>query len=211
MSPDFVQLQLQTILKLPVKAIKTGMLWSSEIVDIVSKTVIQNPHIPCVVDPVMISTSGSQLISDEAIERYRNLLRNCTLMTPNLDEASVLLENEINENNLAQVAKDLYKKFDCAVLLKGGHKTGDPEDILYDGVDILRWTQPRIHRVNTHGTGCMLSASIAAQLAKGMSLPHSVSIGLSSVQKALRLPATLSDSLSLAGIEDCYDEALPKY
>ena len=211
MSPTFVQLQLDSIFKLPVKAIKTGMLWSSDIVDIVADTLKKNPDIPSVVDPVMISTSGSQLISDEAIERYKNLIQYCTLLTPNLDEASVLLEKKINEENLSKAAQELYHKFGCAILLKGGHKSGNPEDILFDGAHLYHWKQTRIQDINTHGTGCMLSASIAAHLARGIGLYHAVDRGLRSVQKALRSPIILTTSISLAGIEDCSEEPLPKY
>ena len=209
--PDFVQLQLRTILTLPVKAIKTGMLWSSEIVDIVTETIKANPEIPCVVDPVMISTSGSQLISDVAIERYKILARYCTLLTPNLDEASVLLGEEVDEQSLSSAARELYHKYGCPILLKGGHTSGDPEDILFDGSQVFRWQQNRIQGINTHGTGCMLSASIAAHLAHDQELYHAVNNGLNSVQKALSSPITLTKQISLAGIEDSCDEPLPKY
>ena len=209
--PSFVQQQIDTLLKLPIKSIKTGMLWSSDIIDIVAATLRQNSNIPSVVDPVMISTSGAQLISDDAIERYKNLVQYCTLLTPNLDEAAVLLKREFSENNLVGTAKELHQKYGCAVLLKGGHASGDPEDILFDGSKIHRWKQTRIEGINTHGTGCMLSASIAAHLAKGEPLYHAVNIGLQCVQRALRSPITLSTSISLAGIEDSYEEPLPKY
>lgn len=208
---SFVEKQLDAVLKLPVKAMKTGMLWSAEIVDLVDHTVVENPQIPCVVDPVMISTSGAQLISNEAIERYKNLIRHCTLLTPNLDEAAVLLGKPINEHQLSKAAMDLYASFGCAILLKGGHKSGDPEDILYDGTQIHRWNQKRVPGVNSHGTGCMLSASITAHLARGKSLVSAVDCGLQSVQQALRSSITLSESISLAGIEDCNEEPLPKY
>ena len=208
---NFVQQQIDTILKLPIKSIKTGMLWSGDIIDIVAATLKQNAHIPSVVDPVMISTSGAQLISDEAIEQYKHLIQHCTLLTPNLDEAAILLKKDFCEENLIETAKQLHQQYECAILLKGGHKSGDPEDILFDGVSIHRWKQTRIHGINTHGTGCMLSASIAAHLAKGESLYHAVDIGLRSVQKALGSPIRLSHSISLAGIEDSYDEPLPKY
>ena len=211
LDPNFVQNQIDTILTMPIKAIKTGMLWSEKTVALVARTLKNNPQIPSVVDPVMISTSGARLISDEAIHQYKSLAQCCTLLTPNLDEAAVLLDRKIDERRLSEVAEEMYDRFGCAILLKGGHKSGDPEDIFFNGRQLYRWNQKRIRGVNTHGTGCMLSASIAAQLAKGTELKQAVEEGLNSVQRALRSSIGLTTSISLAGIEDCYEEALPKY
>lgn len=204
MDPAFVQQQLETIHALPIAAIKTGMLWSKEIVNIVGDSCRKHPEIPLVIDPVMISTSGAKLISDSAIIAYKEeLFPQCQLLTPNLDEASILLGCTIDDQNLDSVALELYQKFECPILLKGGHSRGTPVDTLYDGNNLYRWKQQRVYNINSHGTGCMLSAAIAAGLAKEEPLYDAVQLGLESVQRALRHPIVLNSSISLAGIEYC--------
>lgn len=201
---DFVKLQIDTVLKaLPVAALKTGMLWSVEVIQVVADTLTGRPHLPSVVDPVMIATSGARLVTEEAIELYKTkLLPRCTLMTPNLDEAQVLLdEKRIGSADLEAATRRLHEAFGCAVLLKGGHLAGDPIDLLFDGRTLSRWEHPRLEGVNTHGSGCMLSAAIAAELAKGASLTDAVDLALKATQQALANPHRLAEGLALAGIE----------
>lgn len=200
----FVRLQIDTVLEaLPVAALKTGMLWSAEIIQTVADTLTERPQLPSVIDPVMIATSGARLVTEEAIEVYRTqLLPRCTLMTPNLDEAQVLLEQgPIGVTGLEAAARKLAELFGCAVLLKGGHLEGDPVDLLVDGQQIHRWEHPRLDGVNTHGSGCMLSAAITAELAKGLSLFEAVDQGLAATHSALSHPQRLVDELNLPGIE----------
>jgi len=202
LEPSFVRQQIETLFTLPIKAMKTGMLWSKGIISVVAEAAKNNPEIPLVVDPVMIATSGAKLISDDAITCYiEELIPNCTLLTPNLDEAEVLLEQKIHRDNLEQSAKLLQQKFGCAILLKGGHLKGNPIDILCCDQKITSWTHNRIENVNTHGSGCMLSAAITALLAKGLSLHDAVHNGLHSVKLALQNPIVLEKDLLLAGIE----------
>ena len=201
---SFVEAQIETILKLPVKAIKTGMLWSSEIISTVAQMAEKNPHIPLVCDPVMIATSGAKLISDHAITRYtQELIPKSTLLTPNLDEAEVLLQKTISRATLTDAAKELHDTFGCSVLLKGGHLEGKPTDVLFHEKQSISWTHERINHVNTHGSGCMLSAAIAAFLAKGLSLPEAVDSGLRAVHIALSHPVHIDHDLSLSSIEAC--------
>ena len=130
------------------------------------------------------------------------LLPLATVATPNLDEASVLLDGlTINQNNQKEAARALFTKYSCAILLKGGHLKGDPIDLFYDGSDFHRWTHPRIQKVNTHGSGCMLSAAIAAELAKETPLVQAISLGLERVHQALSLPTSLTSDLRLANVE----------
>jgi hydroxymethylpyrimidine/phosphomethylpyrimidine kinase len=188
---------------MPVAALKTGMLWSADIIEVVAETLAARPHIPSVVDPVMIATSGARLVTDEAIEIYRSLLLpRCTLATPNLDEAQALLGSPpIGHGLLEDTAKRLHETFGCAVLLKGGHLAGDPIDILFDGHSLRRWEHPRLEGVNTHGSGCMLSAAITAELAKKAELAEAVDLALQATQRALANPLKLTGELALAGIE----------
>ena len=114
-----------------------------------------------------------------------------------------MLGQNIDEQQLRDGARELFQLFGCPILLKGGHKQGNPEDTLYDGTSMFHWKHTRVQNINSHGTGCILSASITAQLAKGSTLYDAVDIALQSVQYALRNPITLMSSLSLAGIEHC--------
>ena len=208
MEPDFVKAQIETVAKaLPVAAIKTGMLWSAGVIQTVADFLQANPEIPCVVDPVMIATSGAKLVADEAIEVYKTqLLPRAALMTPNIDEAQVLLDDEtIDGANQEQAARELGEKYRCAVLLKGGHLHGDPVDLLFENGEVYRWTHPRLDNVNTHGSGCMLSAAITAYLAQGKSLREAVDAGLKAVHHVLSHPVEPAPDLVLAGVESLRD------
>ena len=201
---DFVKLQIDTVFAaFPVAALKTGMLWSAEVIQVVADALAARPHLPSVVDPVMIATSGAKLVTDEAIGIYKTqLLPRCTLMTPNLDEAQALLRGPVISPPLIEdTVRKLREAFGCAVLLKGGHLAGDPVDILFDGHTLRRWKHQRLEGVDTHGSGCMLSAAIAAELAKGASLIDAVDLALQATQRALANPHVLAEGLALAGIE----------
>ncbi len=206
--PNFVQQQIETVLtEIPVAAIKTGMLWSADTIRTVTDELGKRPLIPCVVDPVMIATSGARLITDEAITLYRSdLLPRCTLTTPNLDEARVLLDcGPISAAQMDNAALRLHELFGCAVLLKGGHLDGDPIDVLFDGHSLHRWTHTRLHAIDTHGSGCMLSAAIAAELAKQAPLHDAVDVALAATHRALSHPHTIATGLPMAGIEAARD------
>lgn len=176
---DFVHSQLTKLVDyFDVKALKTGMLYDAQIVHTVADFLQKNPLIKSVIDPVMVATSGAKLIQDDAITAYqKKLLPLATLITPNLDEAEVLLERAIKtEDTMHTAASDLAQQFQTCVLLKGGHLTGE------DLIDILAkpdgqveiFTTKRIHKIDTHGSGCTLSAAITAELAKGMDIPEAI-------------------------------------
>ena len=200
---EFVKAQIDAVFAgMPVRAMKTGMLWSAEVIQVVADFLKGNPSVACVVDPVMIATSGAQLITDDAVEAYQtHLLPQCSLATPNLDEAKVLLGNaSIDRASQEDAAKELYRKLGCNILLKGGHLQGDPVDLLFDGKQVFRFEQKRLDNINTHGSGCMLSAAIAAELAKGQPLHLAVEVSLYAVHRALANPCFLTPELSLAGV-----------
>jgi hydroxymethylpyrimidine/phosphomethylpyrimidine kinase len=178
-SPDLVCEQVELLIRsFPVAAIKTGMLFSSEIVAEVASLVAQHPGIPLVVDPVMVATSGDSLLRDEAISIYETqLFPRAALITPNLDEASRLAGKRIADlPGMREAGTRLAKKFGVPVLLKGGHLTGEHAiDLLFAAEgSIAEFTAPFSRGVSTHGTGCTYSAAIAAGMAKGLALEESI-------------------------------------
>ena len=201
---EFVKAQIEAVFAgMPVRAMKTGMLWSAEVIQVVADFLKDNPSVACVVDPVMIATSGAKLVADEAIEVYKkSLLPRATLMTPNIDEAQVLLGGAtISQDDQAEAAQELSQRYRCAVLLKGGHLAGDPVDLLFENGEVYRWKHPRLANVNTHGSGCMLAAAITSYLAHGKSLRQAVEKGLDAVHHVLAHPVEPTQGLHLAGIE----------
>jgi hydroxymethylpyrimidine kinase/phosphomethylpyrimidine kinase len=185
-----------------VRYAKSGMLWSADIIVAVADAVRRH-QLSLVVDPVMVATSGARLLEQSAVVAYREaLLPNALLVTPNLDEALVLLEREdpIASGEMADVAAALAGRLGCPVLLKGGHLDGRPNDVLWDGSEAHRFVHARVADVNSHGSGCMLSAAIVAHLALGARLVNACHRGLAFVhdalQEAVQLPGT-----KLAAIE----------
>jgi hydroxymethylpyrimidine/phosphomethylpyrimidine kinase len=176
---DFVAAQFRSVVSdLTVAAIKTGMLGDAETVEMVARLLSEVPGIAVVVDPVMVATSGDVLLAPEAIDVVRRMLIPCAaLITPNVPEAAKLLDRPEAESeaDMQAQAEDMMK-FGCgAVLLKGGHASGSAAvDVFFDGTtqNVLR--RPRVETRNTHGTGCTLSAAIAAYLAQRRSMQESV-------------------------------------
>jgi hydroxymethylpyrimidine/phosphomethylpyrimidine kinase len=156
---------------------KTGMLYSPAIIKIVAGFV-RHHRLPLVVDPVMVSTSGSRLLQESGVTSLcRQLLPLATLVTPNLQEAEILVgERLVSVEDLRRAAKNLHERFGCAVLVKGGHlsKMREAVDIFYDGEDELLLSAPFVRGVSTHGTGCTYSAAITAYLAQGLSMTKAV-------------------------------------
>jgi hydroxymethylpyrimidine/phosphomethylpyrimidine kinase len=167
----------------PVGAIKTGMLHSRAIIGAVC-TALESafPHSltkpSLVVDPVMIATSGTPLLEPEGVAAYGNrLFPLATLVTPNLDEAAVLLGRTVSSiKEMRKAGRELCQRFGTAFLLKGGHLAGEAVDLLEmpDG-NGAEFSAPRVAGIVTHGTGCTLSAAIAAGLATGLPLEQSIS------------------------------------
>ena len=159
-------------------AVKTGMLYSAPIIRVVADYFLRRQGVPLVVDPVMVSTSGAKLLKREAVKALcGELLPLATLITPNLDEAEILVGEKLTSvTDLRAVARVMYGRFGCAVLVKGGHLRGLREalDIFYDGRQELLLSAPFIRGVSTHGTGCTYSAAIAGYLARGCALPKAV-------------------------------------
>jgi hydroxymethylpyrimidine/phosphomethylpyrimidine kinase len=189
-SPAFVVAQLDAVLgDLDVAACKTGMLATAEIVIAVARRLAE-ARLPLVVDPVMVATSGDALIAPDAVEAVRrDLVPLATLVTPNLPEAARLLDTTLarSEADVVAQARTLQALGCGAVLIKGGHGEGDAAvDILYDGQRVERFVHPRIDTRHTHGTGCTLSAAIAALLAQGVALHEAVGRAKSFVWQGLQ-------------------------
>ena len=158
-------------------AVKTGMLSSIGIVETVSTELSKHDVANLVVDPVMIAKSGDALLKSEAVQAVRDLmLPLATVVTPNIPEAEVLTELNINSiEDMKAAAKALVGMGCDAAVVKGGHMMGPASDLLYDGSEYHVFSVERIDTVNTHGTGCTFASAIASGLAKGLTLYESVS------------------------------------
>ena len=168
-------------------AVKIGMVSSSALIEKIAEKLKQYGAKNIVVDPVMVATSGSKLIGNEAIETLKEkLLSLATVLTPNIPEAEVLSGMPVKtREDMICAAKTISDTYHCAVLVKGGHQLNDANDLLYkDGAE--KWfLGKRIDNPNTHGTGCTLSSAIASNLAKGFSLEASVERAKSYISGAL--------------------------
>jgi hydroxymethylpyrimidine/phosphomethylpyrimidine kinase len=189
-SVHIVRRQIEAVFdELPPGAVKTGMLYSAPIIHAVAEFFRRHQGLPLVVDPVMVSTSGAQLLKPAAVRVLRvELLPLATLVTPNLDEAEILVGEKLTSvTDLRAAARELYQHFGCAALVKGGHLEGLKEavDIFYDGREELLLSAPFIQGVSTHGTGCTYSAAIAGHLARGRSLSLAVQAAKEYITQAI--------------------------
>lgn len=175
--PEFVGQQLDSIFTdIIPDCVKIGMVSDSNIIKVVSDKLKQYKAEKVVVDPVMVSTSGSRLLSEGAQDTLvKELFPVATLLTPNIPEAQVLSGKEIKtKQQQEEAAVWLGQCYQTAVLIKGGHRMGEAEDVLWDNGQIQWYKTTRINNDNTHGTGCTLSSAIACQLAKGETMQNSI-------------------------------------
>jgi hydroxymethylpyrimidine/phosphomethylpyrimidine kinase len=199
--PHFVLAQLESVLSdLNVAAIKTGMLANTAIVLAVAARIralaASGRRLPLVVDPVMVASSGDALLTEDAVAAISDeLAPQAMLLTPNLAEAARLLQAGLATDEAAAVAqaKALNARLGCPVLLKGGHGSG-PEavDIFADGARLERLARPRLVTRHSHGTGCVLSAAIAALLARGNGLQEAIAGAKAFVWQGLEAGRSLS-------------------
>ena len=181
--PRIVAEQIRLCLEaFPVAAIKTGLLYSREIIAAVadilhSSFVIHHSPLPLVVDPVMVATSGDPLLQADAIALYRDrLFPLATLITPNLDETRTLLGRPVTSlDEMRRAGAELTARHGVPFLLKGGHLRGPTAtDLLFADGEVVEFSAPFVPGVSTHGTGCTYSAAIAAGLGKGLPLREAV-------------------------------------
>ena len=169
-------------------ALKSGMLATAELVRAVADSIREFALRPYVLDPVMVASSGHRLLDEDAEQTILAELVPCaTLVTPNLDEAAILTGSPVrNYEEMRRAALRLVEHGAQAALLKGGHlEQEELVDILYDGERWHEWRRPKLQTRNTHGTGCTLSAAIAAGLAHGRPLAEAVDDALSFVNRAM--------------------------
>ena len=169
MKPEFVAEQIAAVFEdVRVDAVKIGMVANADISDAITQSLDKYAQCPVVLDPVMVAKSGDHLLKQDDVDAIRErLVPRATLITPNLPEASVLLGREVEMGSLTEMREslnDLRALGAKWVLLKGGHLNGAESTDILTGEETVELTAPRVDTINDHGTGCTLSAAIAALL-----------------------------------------------
>ncbi|APM40162.1 bifunctional hydroxymethylpyrimidine kinase/phosphomethylpyrimidine kinase [Clostridium kluyveri] len=186
-NPEIVEAQIRAVFDdIEVDAVKIGMVSNSRTVSIIQKLLVEYKAENVVLDPVMVSKSGYFLLKQEATEAIKDIVKIADVVTPNIPEAEVLtglkIESRKDMERAAFRIKELGAK---SVLVKGGHRCNDADDILFCDNTILKLNGNRINTKNTHGTGCTLSSAIASYLAKGYSIDKSVLLSKEYITKAI--------------------------
>ncbi|MHC4182116.1 MAG: bifunctional hydroxymethylpyrimidine kinase/phosphomethylpyrimidine kinase [Planctomycetota bacterium] len=183
-------------------ALKTGMLTNEEVVEVVSDRVKKYKLKNLVVDPIIMSHSGKRLLSSNGVKKLiSTLVPLSCLITPNIPEAEILTDRKIESlSDMKDAAKSIHEQGARNVLIKGGHITNDGEatDILYDGKAFEYFEEKRIKTENVHGTGCIYSAAITTELAKGNDLINSITTAKKFVTEIIKKPLTLGNGYKLA-------------
>ncbi len=173
-TPEFLAQQLDCVFTdIFPDAVKTGMVSSIPLIEVIAAKLEQYRPQNIVVDPVMVATSGDRLLSEDALEALkRRLLPLAAVLTPNIPEAEILSGVDIRTpEDMSRAARAIGEAYGCAVLCKGGHQVNDANDLLWQPGLGERWLRSRrVDTPNTHGTGCTLSSAIASNLAKGYDL-----------------------------------------
>lgn len=193
-TPEFVSQQMECVFNdIFPDSIKTGMMSEPEIISAVSASFRKFHAENIVVDPVMISTSGSRLLSEKAVDAVtEELFPLARVITPNIPEAEVLSGIKISGiEDMEKAARIISEKTSAAILVKGGHSTADATDLLLDDGQILTFSAERIDNPNTHGTGCTLSSAIACGLAAGLSVCESIHAAKNYLTGAIRAQLNL--------------------
>lgn len=176
-TPKFLLNQLDAVFcDIYPDAVKIGMVSSAELIEVIAERLVYYKAENIVVDPVMVATSGSRLIKNDAVTALaEKLFPIATLVTPNILEAEVLTGMKIStKEDMVCAAEKIGTTYGCSVLLKGGHSVNDASDFLYEKGGGTWFEEKRINNPNTHGTGCTLSSAIASNLAKGFSVTEAV-------------------------------------
>lgn len=187
-SPDSVRAQIRAVLgDIGAAVIKTGMLANAEIASLVADE-IERSGLPTVVDPVCVSTTGAALLTDDALDVYRErLIPMATVVTPNLPEVLALTGVDVAGVAGLHVAADAMLAFGPRwALIKGGHLDGTATDLLASVEQSIELTGGRIDTPNTHGTGCTLASAIAARLAHGDDVPTAARVAKAFVAEGIR-------------------------
>ncbi len=193
-----VDRQLRAVLEgFPVRAAKTGMLFSAAIIRTLVHVLKDYPPLLLVVDPVFAASSGSPLIEQGAIRALQNwLFPLAALITPNIPEAELLLGRRlVSAVDQKKGAEELFRRFGVPVLLKGGHLRQSARDVLVDRQGLKAFSARQVRGVNSHGSGCTFSAAIAAGLARGFSLRPAVGLAKEFISQGLAHPLQLKPGL----------------
>jgi len=179
-----------------VRAVKSGMLYSAELIEVVADRLAKHNENQLVVDPVMVATSGAALLRGDAVAALRGaLLPMATIVTPNLHEAAILAGQEVTDlESMTDAAAAIHELGPSWVLVKGGHLEGDAVDVLFDGHDSHVLFANRIDATTaTHGTGCTLASTIATGLARGLEMTEAVEMAKRAVTAAIANHADIGD------------------
>jgi hydroxymethylpyrimidine kinase/phosphomethylpyrimidine kinase len=186
---EIVREQIRVVVEdIGVDAVKTGMLYSSEIIEAVADE-LSKTSVPIVVDPVAVAKSGARLLREEAVEALRKrLLPISTVLTPNINEASLLSGREIEKiDDMVDAAERIHLMGAKAVVVKGGHLEGARNiDVLYYADNIYYFETEKIRTKNTHGTGCTFASAIASNLARGYKVPKAVRMAQQFVVESIK-------------------------
>jgi hydroxymethylpyrimidine/phosphomethylpyrimidine kinase len=188
-TPEFLEKQLESVFSdIYPHAVKIGMVSSKGLIETIATKLINEKAKNIVLDPVMISTSGSKLLADEAATALiEKLIPVATIITPNIPEAEVLSGIKITKaDHMLYAAEKIAQYYRGAILIKGGHQLNDANDLLYHNGKAQWFYGERIDNPNTHGTGCTLSSAIACNMATGCSLTECVSNGKKYISGALK-------------------------
>ncbi|NIE78854.1 bifunctional hydroxymethylpyrimidine kinase/phosphomethylpyrimidine kinase [Asaia sp. As-1742] len=189
MAPDMVAEQMTMVLDdIGADVIKLGMLGNAGIMEAVGRVLAQHPTIPCVIDPVMVATSGAKLMTADGESALARLYSRCFMLTPNLPELEVLTGKTLStESEMFEAARALRVSHDIRwVLAKGGHLSGpDVTDILIGAEKFHNYVDTRIHTLHTHGTGCTLASAIATGLAQDYDVNNAVARARAYVRQAI--------------------------
>jgi len=187
--PEMVAEQIDAVVAdIGCDAVKTGMLGTAAIVEVVAAKILEHRLKNLVVDPVMVAKSGHLLLDPAAVSNLaKQLLPLARVVTPNLAEAEVLAQMQVTgTGNWKEAAKRIAGLGARYVLITGGHLPGPAVDLLYDGREFMEVSSARIETTSTHGTGCTYSAAIAAGLARGLDVPEAVRVAKEYVHAALK-------------------------
>ena len=194
--PEFIGKQLDAVLSdIGADAVKTGMLFSTDAIEVVADRLSAYGIKKIVVDPVMIAKGGDVLLVQEARETLvRRLIPMALVVTPNIPEAEVLSRKSIRtEDDIREAARVIHAMGSEYVLIKGGHLNGPATDYLYDGKDFFKFSKVRIDTPHTHGTGCVYSAAIATYLAMECGIKEAVERAKDFIQAAIRFGLPLGE------------------
>jgi hydroxymethylpyrimidine/phosphomethylpyrimidine kinase len=191
LEPAFVSKQIDAVLgDIGADAVKTGMLASAPIIEAVAEAMKRWEVTTLVVDPVMVAKGGDRLLREDAVQALKERLFPLALVvTPNIPEAEVIVGRTLSTwDDIRAAARDIHAMGPANVVMKGGHRENDPvaTDLFFDGSDFREFSVGRVDTTSTHGTGCTFASAIAATLAKGETVEHSVMAAKAYVTKALQ-------------------------